>query len=182
MGHEVRQQRHELRDDRHHAGHRIAATADVANPFRGGRLWRGPFPTSPTAFQAQSKRKAPSFLLQSATRTVRLGGHVQSGTRRVVQKIRGNHSLHKQDPHQRASYGLGPKLVNDLGRLGVQGSHIARAPGRKRAPASCLPAGGVGPYLPRRGGFGRIEPVLSENFLRGGLWPACLLFSSVRQL
>jgi hypothetical protein len=43
---------------------------------------------------------------QSGTRTVRLGGHVQSGTRRVAQKIRGNHSLRKQNPHQRASYWL----------------------------------------------------------------------------
>src|SRR5436190_5718566 len=30
MGHEVRQQRHELRHDRYHAGHRTAATKDVA--------------------------------------------------------------------------------------------------------------------------------------------------------
>src|SRR5882757_9892991 len=30
MGHEVLQQRHELRHDRYHAGHRTAATEDVA--------------------------------------------------------------------------------------------------------------------------------------------------------
>jgi hypothetical protein len=37
----------------------------------------------------QPKRKGHSFLL-----SVRhWGGHVQSGTRRVAQKIRGNHSV-----------------------------------------------------------------------------------------
>jgi hypothetical protein len=54
MGHEVRQQRHELRHDRHHAGHRTAATEDVATLLDvGTAVWRGSFPTSPAAFQAQ---------------------------------------------------------------------------------------------------------------------------------
>jgi hypothetical protein len=54
-----------------------------------------------------AKKNGPQLSrCQSATRTVRLGGHVQSGTRRVAQKIRGNHSLRKQNPHQRASYWL----------------------------------------------------------------------------
>ncbi len=54
-----------------------------------------------SAIAAKKKRTTPSCR-QSATRTVRLGGHVQSGTRRAAQKIRGNHSLRKQNPHQRA--------------------------------------------------------------------------------
>src|SRR5947207_4969533 len=48
---------------------------------------------------------------------MRLGGHVQFGTRRVAQKIRGNHSLRKQNPHQRASYGVDYGFVNDCGHL-----------------------------------------------------------------
>jgi hypothetical protein len=60
------------------------------------------------------KKRPTASCCQSATRMVRLGGHVQSGTGRVAQKIRGNHSLRKQNPHQRASYWLGPEKVNDF--------------------------------------------------------------------
>ena len=39
-------------------------------------------------------------------------------TRRVAQKIRGNHSLRKQNPHQRASYGLDSGMVKDFNTMG----------------------------------------------------------------
>jgi hypothetical protein len=42
---------------------------------------------------AAKKKRPTASCCQSATRTVRLGGHVQSGTGRVAQKIRGNHSF-----------------------------------------------------------------------------------------
>jgi hypothetical protein len=35
----------------------------------------------------------------------------------IAQKIRGNHSLRKQNPHQRASYWLGREKVNDFTTL-----------------------------------------------------------------
>src|SRR5204862_6322951 len=54
----------------------------------------------------QPKKGPTASCCESATRTVRLGGHVQSGTRRVAQRIRGNHSLRKQNSHQRTSYWL----------------------------------------------------------------------------
>ena len=64
--------------------------------------------TTGTVSAIAAKKNGPQLSrCPSATRTVRLGGHVQSGTRRVAQKIRGNHSLRKQNPHQRASYWLG---------------------------------------------------------------------------
>jgi hypothetical protein len=47
-------------------------------------------------------------------------GMSNPSTRRVAQKIRGNHSLRKQNPHQRASYGLGRKMLNDFGMLVTQ--------------------------------------------------------------
>src|SRR5882757_1310199 len=50
--------------------------------------------TTGTVSAIAAKKNGPQLSrCPSATRTVRLGGHVQSGTRRVAQKIRGNHSV-----------------------------------------------------------------------------------------
>ena len=49
--------------------------------------------TTGTVSAIAAKKNGPQLSrCQSATRTVRLGAHVQSGTRLVAQKIRGNHS------------------------------------------------------------------------------------------
>ena len=63
-----------------HIAHRRPAPANFVLP------WRRPAPWA----------KAHSFLLSVSN----------PSTRRVAQKIRGNHSLRKQNPHQRASYWL----------------------------------------------------------------------------
>jgi len=65
-----------------------------------------------SSLSRQRNAYASPSCCQSATRTVRLGGHVQSGTRWVAQKIRGNHSHRKQNPHQRASYWLVFPAIN----------------------------------------------------------------------
>jgi hypothetical protein len=62
MGHEVRQQRHELRHDRHHAGHRTAATEDVATLLDVGTAVYGEvIPDQPS--------RIPRAVLRLATRS-----------------------------------------------------------------------------------------------------------------
>ena len=68
-----------------------------------------------------SQERPTASCCQSATRTVRLGGHVQSGTRRVAKKkAAAIIPFVNKNPHQRASYWLRQEMVNDLGTLAAR--------------------------------------------------------------